>query len=122
MEHIILSFKQANDSSWMNSLQENSQYEFCIHLTEEWMIQESKAYDIISEISGRFVGSMIMLEQQEVRIAADPNVVMGWLPNLQLEGEKYYLGKLHIHRTLGLMLSFANVVRSRWTFRIMDIK
>lgn len=122
MEHIILSFKQANDSTWMSSLQEDGQYEFFIRLTSEWMVQENKAYDMISEISGKFVGSRIVLEQHKVWIAADPKVVMEWLPNLQLEEEQYYLGKLHIPRVFGLMLSTTHVVRARWSFRISELK
>ncbi len=106
----------------MKSLQENGQYEFFVRLTGEWMIQENKAYDILSDISGKFVGSRIVLEQQKMWIAAEPKVVMEWLPNLQLENEAYFIGRIHIPRFLGLLLFSTKAIRSRWSFKITELK
>lgn len=122
MEQIVLSLKQLSDNKWMYALSDDRQYMFVIRPKKDWGRMESEAYDVVSEISGRFVGSTIMLVQKQNWVVCCPKIIMEWLPNLQLISEEYRLSGVRIPRIMGLLLSTTHVVRSKWTFLINDVK
>lgn len=122
MEQIVLSLKQLSDNKWMDALSADRLYMFIIRPKKDWGHMESEAYDIVSEISGRFVGSTIMLVQKQNWVVCCPKIIMEWLPNLQLISEEYRLYGMRIPRIIGLLLSTTHVVRGEWTFQITDVK
>jgi hypothetical protein len=122
MEQIVLSLKQLSDNKWMDALSDDRQYMFVIRPKKEWTYKGNEVYDMVSDISGRFVGSTIVLVQKENWVIACPKIILEWLPNLQLISEEYRLSGVRIPRIMGLLLSTTHVVRSKWTFLINDVK